>query len=370
MVDDLVSVGQARAIQLAEGVAGRGLELLRRPRGVVVAAMNLELERVEALLSAHADPDEQHPVLGTALLEACSRNVIVNWAMEDEGPHPGVVPAEREWFVDIAGPLRSERRLAILKRLLDEGADPNGLFVHDLRNTWAERGKRGLLPLPVAAAVAVDDNAASVELLLKFGADPNLVADLHPVTAAARAGDDRALRLILEAGGDPNGRGKRVYDDAGQRWDRHWDPALKWGGPFVPHSDEAVTPLMILVTWRDHQFLEGSMKAIKLLLDAGADANAVDLLGRRPIHWAARHMFNDLDKVELLVEHGADPRERDAQGNSAADLLEAEVERLRIEWRDHEPPLMLREDGTTAPWPRPALEALAERARRWRREWS
>jgi ankyrin repeat protein len=57
---------------------------------------------------------------------------------------------------------------------------------------------------------------------------------------------------------------------------------------------------------------------VKVLLDAGANVNAVDRLGRTPLHYAAAQGFDPI--VEALRQAGAKVDDKDNQGNTPADL--------------------------------------------------
>src|SRR5260370_38955975 len=65
------------------------------------------------------------------------------------------------------------------------------------------------------------------------------------------------------------------------------------------------TPLMYAAAF-------GSVDAMKILLDAGADANAQNALSVSPLLWCA----GDLEKVRLLVSKGADVNARSKQGQT------------------------------------------------------
>jgi len=63
-------------------------------------------------------------------------------------------------------------------------------------------------------------------------------------------------------------------------------------------------------------------RLLKHYLAAGVDINAADL--RQFPHWTALHLAalnNDEDGVRMLLAHGADPNQRDANGRTPADLL-------------------------------------------------
>ena len=53
------------------------------------------------------------------------------------------------------------------------------------------------------------------------------------------------------------------------------------------------------------------MNAVRLMLDHGADVNAVDPLGRTPLMYAAASDLLPLDVVKLLIERGADVNAKD-----------------------------------------------------------
>src|SRR6266480_3929094 len=83
--------------------------------------------------------------------------------------------------------------------------------------------------------------------------------------AAIRANDLTRLKALLSGGGTANVRDAR-----------------------------GVTPLM-------HAAVVGSVEAMSLLVDAGADVNARNDVGSTALIWSA----TDLARVTLLVEHGA-----------------------------------------------------------------
>lgn len=115
--------------------------------------------------------------------------------------------------------------------------------------------------------------------------------DAPPLVTAARSGDALAVRRLVKAGADPNGR-------AG---------ALRW------------TPLM-------HAIYKNQPGAVRALLDAGADANRTfDFESEprtkqtevTPLMMAAA--YGQTETVRLLLARGADPALADGDGNRALD---------------------------------------------------
>src|SRR5689334_5745151 len=69
----------------------------------------------------------------------------------------------------------------------------------------------------------------------------------------------------------------------------------------------------------------GDVNAVRLLLDHGANVNAVDPLGRTALMYAAASDLLPLDEVKLLVERGADVNARDTHkmgGDSGLTVLD------------------------------------------------
>jgi len=131
---------------------------------------------------------------------------------------------------------------------------------------------------------AVAGDAAIVELLLRSGADANLLSagpggEGTPLCAAACWGSADVVRSLLAHGADPN-----------QPEDEWWTP-LRWAAA------------------------HGHQQVARVLLDAGADPDL-----KAPIGDAARR--GSIGVVKALLEHGADPDETDSEGQTALELAE------------------------------------------------
>lgn len=203
---------------------------------------------LERLLKLGADPNKRNDANATALM----------WAATD---------------------------LAKTRLLLDRGADVNARS-SDLRT-------------PLMIAARRPGNAAVVKLLLDRGANPN--PNAHPLTEssplieAANAGDAASMELLLGRGADAKASAQ---------------PALTMA--LSLQCSKCVALLVAKDLDRSAYSLTlpdiavmGDVNAVRLMLDHGADVNAVDPLGRTPLMYAAASDLQPLDVVKLLIERGA-----------------------------------------------------------------
>ncbi len=75
----------------------------------------------------------------------------------------------------------------------------------------------------------------------------------------------------------------------------HWNASLDQKSSADTADDHGITPLMIAAEI-------GSVEAMRLLLDRGADINAQNAFGSTALMWSV----SDPAKVRLLLAHGAD----------------------------------------------------------------
>ena len=131
-----------------------------------------------------------------------------------------------------------------------------------------------------------------VRALLSRGVDPNCLSHapghhfggkrlMTPTCWAAYRGNTEVLKVLLDAGADPN-----IADGYGN------------------------SPLH----WAAKQGLE---RIAQLLIKSGADVNSTDKCGQTPLYWAARVGHRDV--VKVLLSAGADPDKRNVRGESALD---------------------------------------------------
>lgn len=259
---------------------------------------------------------EQHPAVVGPLIEAGadvrarSTKGFTPFLFAVRGGDPGIVRTLLAAGVDVnekGGEGTPALILAIVNAhfelaayLLERGADPNmdapgGTALHAVTRT--RNYEYGKVVRPAAVQTGNLDALDLVHILFLYGADPNA----RIVKALPRQGgfDNNYLRLV---GATPFLLAARVADPTLMRilLDYGADPSLG--------TSEKVTPLMVAAGMG---YVQGQsigtdkprFEAVKLLVDLGADINAVSDTGETPMHGAATGGVNDV--VKLLVEKGA-----------------------------------------------------------------
>jgi ankyrin repeat protein len=243
--------------------------------------------------------------------------------------------------------------------LIDAGADVNKwdlygrtpLYMAADTNTLPVMGNGAMVVLPSMDKLTGLDVARK---LLDKGADPNIQLKRRP--PYRNVPQDRGGDSILSQGATPLLRAARAGDAP-------FVALLLQHGALVDlPSNQGVTPLMaaagveygLRVTRGRNRTMDGVLKTMQLLLDAGADVNARELTEpkgdaaahqlvidqrlsdysydyrgrqvpspravphRTALHGAAMKGFDPI--VEFLVAHGADLYAKDANGRTALDL--------------------------------------------------
>ncbi len=356
------------AVALLEAGADPNIRSVSGTAPIHLAVRQGQVEVVAALLAHGADPD---------LLDDSGRSALCR-VLSQGGPgelspdRASMLQSLLEAGADPNGPCRAfpivvgGRQTGSLRMLLDAG--------HRIEHP----GDQAISSALAAAARAQPRDSEWLMLLLEAGADPNAAMKL-----AVDRGDEALLRLLLEAGADPNAgpylnrtAGKAGRDGLTELLLRHGaDPRLgdaegrtalveaarnahdanvrrfaapgadldaSWRGEplllalhtmipkqkHVPallvelgadvnvHCKEGQTPLMRATLNSHHDLME-------VLVQAGAELEAVDAAGRTALHYAAETRFEANRVVALLLESGAAVEARDGEGRTPLCLAQA-----------------------------------------------
>jgi ankyrin repeat protein len=279
------------------------------------AIQKADIAAVKRLLDAGASPNERDangtPALMAATLYAgadCLKLLLDRGADPNGANSAGATPLM--WAIP---------NLAKVKLLVEHGADVNARSAN-LQRT----------PLLVAASYPGD--VEILRLLVSKGADIHAKdkSGMHALGRAATYADVDVVRFLVEHGCDPNeegygparlrvfarhhlpaieflmSKGLKIPAEA-MTGAAHWQPPdllEKWiamgadvNGRLAPYRR---TPLMTAAASE-----QSTPASLKVLLENGADPNAEDIEGERPLDWAMYRA--DQARIEVLRQYGAKP---------------------------------------------------------------
>jgi ankyrin repeat protein len=257
-----------------------------------------------------------------------------------------------------------------VKLLLDRGADPNAadkagatalmwavpdiakikLLVAAGANANASSKNLGRTPLLIAASYP--GSVSVLQLLLDHGANIHAKdrRGMHALGRATLSADVEVVRFLVEHGCDPNepGYGTNV------RYARQYLPTLEYLRSKGAKVEKDA--LAMAAHWQDPKLIEtwiergadvnaraspynrtalmtataseqAGAATVKLLLEKGADPNAEDIEGERPLDWAVYRA--DRDKIAALEQFGATrghgPRQKTYSNPEAGAIADARI---------------------------------------------
>jgi ankyrin repeat protein len=157
-----------------------------------------------------------------------------------------------------------------------------------------------------------DDARETARIMIDAGADVNAaqpvkehgeIFPLRPLWYAVLSRNRRVARLLLECGAEPDG----IFAAAFAGDIETLSLLAEFGAPVDPVA-EGETPLLHVLHWR-------RPRAVKWLLDQGANPNVRGVHGRTALHWAASNGV-DPRVIADLLDHGAKRDARDDAGNT------------------------------------------------------
>jgi ankyrin repeat protein len=180
------------------------------------------------------------------------------------------------------------------------------------------RDWRGQTALFRAVRSLCYDDTAIIAALLKVGADPNITLEhgRTPLADAVDGGELEAVRVLLDAGANPNsptpGPTPLVQHAIARGFDRIAREFIRPGLALEANLGNLQTVLM----WTARS---GYAVETKRLLAMGAQVNARDGEGKTALIWAVVQNTTGCEIPRLLLAAGADPQIRDEAKKTALD---------------------------------------------------
>jgi ankyrin repeat protein/tetratricopeptide (TPR) repeat protein len=257
-----------------------------------------------AATALHAAAEAGHLEVVTLLLE---RNALVNVQNDDKA-----TPLLLAVF---------NQRTAVVKTLLEHKADPDLAGAPKKRRgvSWEEGNS---VATPVYYSIKGRNNTDILALLLEHGADPDgtQTAGWRPLFQAIQDGNVRAVELLLAHKADPskpdyNGIPPLLTDIRNVEIVR----LLLEAGADANARDKDGWPALV------QALNSGSPAILKSLLEHKADVNAAGPYGWTALHSAVGNGKREM--VELLLAHKADVNARMDDGQTSLDLAKSNANR-------------------------------------------
>jgi ankyrin repeat protein len=335
------SVGTIKVL-VANGADVNAAEQWQGQTALVYAALENHGDAVRALVELGADVDTRSKRLEFPDFVFKTAGMI--YAVQPVGSWTPLMYAARDGAIDAVRALADSGAdlnlvdpdgttaltLAIINghfdtavALLEKGADPNvadkngmtplyaAVDMHTIQTVWGR-------PMPLLEDAT--DPAGMVQALLEHGAnpdvpllrpiigrhtrntgDPSLSEGTTALARAAKSGDAKLMKLLIDGGANPHATQADLTTVA--------MIAASGGGQRVyPGSASVSTPATE----------EDSLEAIRLAVDAGVDLDAFNVNGETALHRAAARGADSI--VAYLAEQGAKLDMRDRRGRTPLDV--------------------------------------------------
>ena len=208
----------------------------------------------------------------------------------------------------------------IVHLLLDHGADPEA-------NAEGDMGEKPLHKVSSGKYRSQEDGVHAAQLLLECGADVNTRRndDWTPLHVASYFGNVEIVRLLLDNGADPEAYAegdmgeKPLHKVSSGKYRSQEDGVrvaqllLECGADVNSRRNDRWTPLHI-ASW------SGKFEVVQVLIDHTAEVDAVDDLGKTPLHDVLQGMYESQEDgvriAQLLLGHGADVNAKSRAGTT------------------------------------------------------
>ena len=173
-------------------------------------------------------------------------------------------------------------------------------------------------------------NALNLDLLLQYGADPNVGASAIAWSCSNAFATSVCLRSLLEAGATTDGLdldSHTALQACGMFGkDEHFVSPLVHAGAYIDAAYQGDIDYHDGITALGFASLNAHPKTIKVLLEHGANIHWQDSRGRTPLHLALTQSQDQTavarlnETLNLLLQNGSDLEVRDARGFTAANV--------------------------------------------------
>ena len=216
----------------------------------------------------------------------------------------------------------SNKTTIVQRMLLEAGADISSRDDHNTNLRLEDSGADVLVSAgngwTVLHRAAIYGTPETIQFLISVGADIQ-ARDKEgetPLHTAAYAESGENIRALLAAGADIEARAyQNVTPLLRAAFEGSFETvkALVEAGPDVnTRAEDQRTPIFGAVDLTADTYL------LELLIEAGADVNASDVRGLRPLHEAAR--WAKEDHIRILLAAGADVNVRNKEGRTPLDM--------------------------------------------------
>ena len=245
---------------------------------LMYAVLYADARFVETLLDRGADPNAKNLSGATALMWAVTDPAKVRLLLARGADSTARSEDGRTPLIIAAGLAGSAE---VVRMLIEHGADPN------------ERGPGG----PLVQAGLTDDESV-LKALVDAGATVNGPAGTGAIVNSARRGCLGCLSLLISQNHDPNALGAALVQAARMSDAAVLKLLLEAGAPLDTRDDDGSTPLM-LAAYSDRD----SMEKVELLLERGANVTLRNKNEQTVMYFAAAKADQPL--IAMLRKAGA-----------------------------------------------------------------